>query len=83
MSTQLRIDPETLMMVIAPVFTCSIAPGRHTAQGRAGEHMFEILGRWTSINFPVRAVVWVQQTSMTTWMAMLDDNTTIEFTVII
>lgn len=83
MRTQLRLDPETLMMVITPVFTCSIAPGHHTAQGGVGEHIYQILGRWTATNFPVRSVLRVQQTSMTTWMAVLDNNSTVEFTIII
>jgi len=68
--------------VIIPVFTCSAIPGIHEERGGVGEPISEILGRWTSIKFPVRTVTWVQQTSLSTWMAMLDNNETIDFIII-
>ncbi|GKS87481.1 hypothetical protein AVMA1855_25035 [Acidovorax sp. SUPP1855] len=81
--TSLDLDHETQMMVIAPVFTCSIAEGTHFAQGGPGERMYAILGRWLGTNYRQLTVVRVQQTSMTTWSALLSDNQAVEFNVII
>lgn len=83
MKTTLKLDPETTMMVITPVFTCSISPGEHSEQGGIGEHIYQILGRWISANFPNLSVLYVQQTSMTTWAAVLGDKRFVEFSIII